>query len=234
MARSSGRAFSGVFVSRNSILTRPTSMIQIRIATGPVGSSHVNDLLLAVGIVGGLDGQRVEIVFEVAFLLPAVGVQVLAEIAELIEQRHADERQVEIARRLHVIARKHAEAAGIDRQAFGESVLGGEVGDQLAVRFGRLPAPLAHVRVEALAGQLILRDIARIGRRALQRMSAKRGPASRPGCSRIPSTRPDRDAGKASGWMAPTPTECCRRVPTCATAAAAGPDVRRTRGLAVC
>ena len=63
-------------------------------------------MLLAVRIERGLDGQRIKIVFEIAFLLPAVGVQILAEIAELIEEPYADEGEIVIARRFQVVAGK--------------------------------------------------------------------------------------------------------------------------------
>ena len=55
-----------------------------------------------------------------------------------------------------MVAGQHAEAAGIDGHAFGEPVLGGEVGDELAIGV-RVAAD--HVRVELLAGELILSDV---------------------------------------------------------------------------
>ena len=132
-----------------------------------MGSLTVTLQVLSVAVLHGQDGQRVEIVFEVALLLPAIGIQVLAEISLLIEQAHADQRQIEIARRFHVVAGKHAQAAGIDGQAFGEAVFGGEVGDRAC----RLPGlrPILHVRVVALAGLRVLGQIARVGGGALQR-----------------------------------------------------------------
>jgi len=54
-------------------------------------------LLLAVG--RELDRDVVEVVDRVALLLPAVGAQVLAEVALLVEEPHADERHPEVARR---------------------------------------------------------------------------------------------------------------------------------------
>ncbi len=58
----------------------------------------VDDLLFSVGAVSRPDRQSVEIVFQIAFLLPAVGVEQLAEVAELVEKTDADEREIEIAR----------------------------------------------------------------------------------------------------------------------------------------
>ena len=64
-----------------------------------------------------------------------------------------------------MIAGEDAEAARIDRQAFGEAVLGGEIGDQLAV--GRRGA-LAHARIVDGTGGTIERQVARVGGRPLQ------------------------------------------------------------------
>src|SRR5438309_165097 len=55
---------------------------------------------------------------------PSIGVQILPEITELIQQCHADQRQVVVARGLHVIARQDTEPAGIDRYTFRQPVFG--------------------------------------------------------------------------------------------------------------
>ena len=119
---------------------RPTSMRQTWITSGPVGSLTVTFRSSPNASLHRLNGQRVEIVVAVAFLLPAVGVQQLAEITLLIEQSDADERQVEIARRLQMIAGKNAQAAGINGQAFGEAVFGRKIGDELAARLSARPS----------------------------------------------------------------------------------------------
>ena len=67
-----------------------------------------------------------EIVFGITLLLPAVGVEVLAEITLLIQQSDGDERQAEIARRLQVIAREDSEAAGVNRKALMQAELRGK------------------------------------------------------------------------------------------------------------
>ena len=51
----------------------------------------------------------VEIVGHVFFLLPSGLAQILAEIALLIEQAHGHQRHAQIAGRLDVIARQHAQ-----------------------------------------------------------------------------------------------------------------------------
>ncbi len=114
----------------------------------------------SVAIERRLHGQGIEVVFEIAFLLPAIGIQVLAEVTELIEQGDADEREIEIAGGLHVIAGEDAEAARVNGQAFGESIFGRKIGDHFAIR---VAGRILHVRIEALAGELVLGDVARVG-----------------------------------------------------------------------
>ena len=59
-----------------------------------------------------------------------------------------------------MIARENAQAARIDRQALGEPVFGGEIGDQFAVGGADLPCARAHRRPRTPAVQ---RQVARIG-----------------------------------------------------------------------
>ena len=105
--------------------------------------------VVAVGVFHGFQRQGVEVVHRIAFLLPSVGIQKLAEVALLVEQAEADQRVILVAGGLQMIAGEDAEAARIDRQALGEAVLGGEVGDELAV--GRR-GTLAHARIVGGAG----------------------------------------------------------------------------------
>jgi len=87
---------------------------------------------------------------------------------------------------------KHSQAAGVNGHALGEAVLGGEIGDQLAAwrGCGRL-----HVGVEALAGKLILGDVARVEGGALEG-GLSDAPSRTTGLSRIPSTALDRGGGR--------------------------------------
>ena len=85
-----------------------------------------------VRVFDGGEGKRIEIVDRVAFLLPAVGIEQLTEVALLVQQAQADQRIVLVARRFQMIAGKNAQAAGIDRQALRETILCREIGDQLA------------------------------------------------------------------------------------------------------
>src|SRR6185312_14190340 len=61
---------------------------------------------------------------------------------------------------------ENAETARINRQAFGEPILSREVCDHFAVT--RRPR-IFHVRIEALAGKLVLRDEARVRRHLFER-----------------------------------------------------------------
>ena len=64
----------------------------------------------------------------VALLLPAVGVELLAEVALPVHQADADERDAEAAGRLQVVAGQHAETARVLGQGLGDAELGREVG----------------------------------------------------------------------------------------------------------
>jgi hypothetical protein len=121
--------------------------------------------VLALRIEHRNNREGVEVVGGIALLLPAVGVQHLAEIALLVEQADGDQRQVAIAGRFQVIAGEHAQTAGVDGETLRKAVLGREVGDQFAVG-ARLAAQ--DVRVVALARHIVERQVARVGRRALQ------------------------------------------------------------------
>ena len=63
-------------------------------------------------------------------VLPAVGVERLLEIPVGIRQADSHHRNAQIGRRLEVVARQDAQAAGVDRQGFMQSELGGEIGNR--------------------------------------------------------------------------------------------------------
>jgi hypothetical protein len=73
------------------------------------------------------DSQGVRVERREALLLPAVEAEVLAEVAVLVEEADADERDAHVRRRLEVVAGQDAEAAGVLGQGFGDAELGGEV-----------------------------------------------------------------------------------------------------------
>jgi len=64
---------------------------------------------------------------QVLFLLPALAIQVLPEVALAVEQAHSDERNVEIGRALDVIARQHPQAARVNRQRLVQPEFGRKI-----------------------------------------------------------------------------------------------------------
>ena len=78
--------------------------------------------------VHALDRQELEVGVEVELLLPAVGVERLAEIALGVEQADADQRNAQVAGAFQVVAGQHTQAARVDRQALVQPELGREVG----------------------------------------------------------------------------------------------------------
>ena len=76
------------------------------------------------------DREASGVVIGVAVLLVAVRVDRLAEVPVAVQEPDPDERQGHVAGGLHVVAREHPEAAGVDAQRLVEAVLGAEVGDR--------------------------------------------------------------------------------------------------------
>ena len=74
--------------------------------------------------------QRAVIDVDVVLVLPAVAIEPLPEVALVVVQADADERNAEIRGALDVIAGEDAEAARVDRQRFVDAELGGEVRDR--------------------------------------------------------------------------------------------------------
>jgi len=74
--------------------------------------------------------QRLALHVAVAFSLPALRIEPLAEIAEAVEDPDADQRHAEIGGSLDVIAGQRPQSAGVNRQRLVQSELGGEVGDR--------------------------------------------------------------------------------------------------------
>ena len=90
---------------------------------------------------------------QVALLLPAVGVEALAEVAVAVEQAHAHQRHAQVARRLEVVAGQDAQAARVLGDGLGDAELGREVGHQAerAVAAGLEPALAVQVALELAA-----------------------------------------------------------------------------------
>ena len=71
--------------------------------TGPVGSFTETFRSCAGGVLHGRQRERVEVVGGIPLLLPAIGIEHLAEIALLVEQADADQRVILIAGGFQVI-----------------------------------------------------------------------------------------------------------------------------------
>src|SRR5207249_353669 len=94
------------------------------------GQTHRYLQIGAGRIAHRLDGQGKEIVGRIPLLLPAVRIQILPEVASLVEQSDTDQRNGAIAGGLQMVPGENPQAAGIDWQALGEAVLRRKVGDE--------------------------------------------------------------------------------------------------------
>ena len=84
--------------------------------------------------------ERVRVDRGVAFLLPAVGVEALSEVALGVEQADPDQRDTEVGRRLEMVAGEHAETTRVLGERFGDPELRGEVGHAAQRRAVTRPA----------------------------------------------------------------------------------------------
>ena len=134
---------------------------------GAAGQIDADRELAPVAVERGFRRHLAEVELLVDRLLPAVGVDLLPEIALRIEEAHADEGQPQIAGLLAVISGQDAQAAGIDGQRFVQPELGREVRDRahahVRVR-GLIPdAHGAHVRIEGIHDAGVARQVGAIG-----------------------------------------------------------------------
>ena len=111
-------------------MLRPTASCQTRAAIVPVRVSIDDRDRHAVARCAGLHRQQAVIDVEVVLVLPAVAIEPLPEVALVVVQADADERDAEVRRALDVIAGEDAEAAGVDRQRLVQAELGREVRDR--------------------------------------------------------------------------------------------------------
>ena len=79
----------------------------------------------------GFHRQILDFRVEIFLILPAVGVEMLLEIALVVEQADGDQRNAQAAGALDVIAREDAQATGIDRHGLVDAELQREVGHRL-------------------------------------------------------------------------------------------------------
>ena len=131
-----------------------------------VGQVHPH--LTAVGVLHLLDGQVVKIQFGIRLLLPAILREILLKISVAIKQAHCHEGHTKLAGTFEMIARKHAQAAGINRQRFVDAELGREIRHQhlVLVRMrGFEPAGAGQIGAKRLLHAAKVGQIPRIRRR---------------------------------------------------------------------
>ena len=93
---------------------------------------------------------------DVVLVLPAVAVEPLPEVALVVVEPDADERNAEVGGALDVIAGQNAEAARIDRQRLVQPELGGEVRDRPRPQHAgvaRAPRVLRRAGIPASGGR---------------------------------------------------------------------------------
>ena len=76
---------------------------------------------------GELHGELIDVGVEVLFLLPALLVEVLAEVALAVEEADADEGNAEVGGALDVVSGEHTETAGINGQGLVQAELSRKV-----------------------------------------------------------------------------------------------------------
>src|SRR5439155_3373645 len=121
------------------------------------------------GRVGLLDQRQCEeVVFRVALLLPAIGIQILPEVALPVHQADADERYAEVTGTFQMVPGQDAEAAGIDGDALVDAEFGGEVGNRDALGFAAVR--IAEPRAAAEVAIQTLDDAVEVGEEAVVRL----------------------------------------------------------------
>ena len=195
-------------------MLRPTASCQTRAAIVPVRVSTDDRDGHAVAQ-GRTHRQRSVIDVDVVLLLPAVAIEPLPEVALVVVETDADERDAEIRRALDVIASEDAEAAGVDRQRLVDAELGREVGNRACPEHaGVASAPRVRgvqVLLEAPVGVVdaaVQRELRRpllefVDRDLLQqrhRIVVERR-----------ATAPDRARGRGSSYPDPSSTTNCWR-----------------------
>ena len=75
------------------------------------------------------------VVIGVFFVLPAFAVEHLLYVALLVEQPHTDNRHTQVAGGFHMVARQHAQTAGVNGQPFANAVFHREIRRQQVAVF---------------------------------------------------------------------------------------------------
>ena len=146
-------------------------------------------------------------------MLPAAGVDPLAEVALAVHQADRDERQRAVGRLLEDVAGERAEAAGVDRQRAVHAELRAEVRDRALGRrrAARRPGARGRRATAASTAAIALEQRRRRPRRA-RAPPASASPSSRTGFSPQRSQRAGIDRRRtARGRRASTTSGSCRR-----------------------
>ena len=102
---------------------------------------------LALGPDGRFHGHLADVGLQIFFLLPAVLVQALPEIALAVKQADAHQRNPQVGCALDVIAGEHAQAAGINGKRFVQAELGGEISHRARPQNAGVPRAPGAVRI---------------------------------------------------------------------------------------
>ncbi len=89
---------------------------------------------MPVGGHGGLHRHVFDLRVEIFFLLITVDIQMLLEIALVVEQSDGDQRHAQPAGAFNMVAREHAQAAGVNRHRFVQAELGGKIRHRLGAQ----------------------------------------------------------------------------------------------------
>jgi hypothetical protein len=121
-----------------------------------------------------VDRQAAGVVVGIGLLLPP-SPEHLAEIPFMIQEPDADQRHAQVARRFQVVAGKHAEAAGVERQRLADSEFHAEIGDRAKAELGLcLAAPAGAGQIGGARRREARRAVARSRRRRSARRAAVR------------------------------------------------------------
>ena len=96
-------------------------------------------------------GSWLTSVGKILFLLPAVPIQPLAEVALAIKQSDPDQRNVEVGSALDVIAGEHAQAARVNGDRLVQSELCGKIGDRARPQYARVLGAPGSVALQIFA-----------------------------------------------------------------------------------
>ena len=91
----------------------------------------LHDERLALRVDGRLDRQHLDPRLQVVLVLIAVDVELLLEVALVVEQSHGDERDTQTAGALDVVAGEHTETTRIDRHRLMDAELRREIDHRL-------------------------------------------------------------------------------------------------------